>query len=243
MGEGIKVGIIPFLPLFIVLGSWTIVTWEDWTDLLFLLLVLAGWLVGYLTVRHQLTTEKDFQEASKIKQVLSRQRHDWMNHIQVLMGYQSLKKYDRISRYLQKLVQEARHERNISEIQYPPLAVMLLTLSHRYGQWNWKVRIGDDFQLPHIEEEKHLLYILEQVISWLEKQGKDYSEWTSVDLGIAQEDGCSIVTIEVFHETGALIELSIDLEEWTWINDRVSKWRGKILPLHENQGILVQYNW
>jgi hypothetical protein len=160
VGQGLIKITKPFSPTFIILMCWVFQPWEMIGSILFFLAALIA-LLGGIYFSHVKRTEQALvNEAERIKQILSRQRHDWMNHVQVLMGYQSMKKTERIQSYLQKLVHEATKERTISEIRYPPLAVALLTLSYRYQQWDWNVKVESKFQLPNQEDEQHLLRIV-----------------------------------------------------------------------------------
>lgn len=57
---------------------------------------------------------------------LNVKRHDWLNHIQVIAGYLSLKQHDRLRAYLTHVQSEVEQESRICHLGYPPLSRYLL---------------------------------------------------------------------------------------------------------------------
>jgi hypothetical protein len=117
-----------------------------------------GILAMIMGVRHLYERERArfrIREAETSLTLLDRKRHDWMNHVQVIMGYLSMKQSDRIRPYLERLVQQAQYERRLSQVNHPPLAVALVALPHRFPEWDWEVEIGEGFQsIPPAEGER-----------------------------------------------------------------------------------------
>lgn len=236
-----KTGLPPFFATGVMLIGWVVQPWGKLGNILFFFLTGLTVILGILLLQkknHELHT---IREAEKVKRVLSMQRHDFLNHVQVLMGYQTLKKPERIASYLQKLVQEAGHERNISEIHYPPLAVTLLTLSHEYKQWDWNVRINDRFQLPSMDQEKDVLSLIQAFFPWLANWAKSHSDWTKIRLALSQEDQQAFLTVEMFSDDGSIVSFPVSEMDWEQINKELKKWKGQVEPLHENQGWLITY--
>nr|WP_232345629.1 Spo0B domain-containing protein [Paenactinomyces guangxiensis] len=198
---------------------------------------------GGIYFSHKKQTEKALlNEAERIKQILSRQRHDFLNHIQVLMGYQTMKKSERIIPYLQKLVKEALNERAVCELHYPPLTVTLLTLAHRYRQWEIRIQVENQFQLPGQRDEQHLLCILEEVFPWLEKQVQEHDDWNQVQIGLSREGQQAILTIEMFSDDGSLVTFDFPSHEWEQLRNHISRWKGESFPLHDHKGIKIVQN-
>src|SRR4051794_29440618 len=92
---------------------WLVQPWGWYGSLLFLILVLLLFGLGLWRIHTLL--ERNFSQG--FKDWLSRQRHDWMNHLQVMMGYVSLKKTDQLKQYLTRLSQRMIHERNLAELR------------------------------------------------------------------------------------------------------------------------------
>ncbi|WP_054949039.1 Spo0B domain-containing protein [Numidum massiliense] len=66
-------------------------------------------------------------EEHKLLTCLNFKRHDWLNHLQVMTGYLSLREYDRLRNYVTRVLDEAEREGQIFQIAYAPLAHYLLT--------------------------------------------------------------------------------------------------------------------
>jgi sensor histidine kinase regulating citrate/malate metabolism len=79
------------------------------------------------------------REAETLLRWLSRLRHDWLNEIQVLLGYCSMNKTDRIRPYLLRLAKDLELERSLSQIPHPLLAVALIQLRHHAPDWRWQI--------------------------------------------------------------------------------------------------------
>ncbi len=114
-----------------------------------------GWLVyGLLSFSYHLHKEVRKQEAREKLALLSRKRHDWMNHVQVLMAYETVKRTEQIQPYLHRLVHQAAAERQLGEVKYPLLALALVQLPSQYPEWQWSVMSDDSFLLSEEEEEQ-----------------------------------------------------------------------------------------
>ncbi|SEN34579.1 Spo0B domain-containing protein [Lihuaxuella thermophila] len=228
----------PFGPTIVILVGWVFQPFE-WMGavLFFFAAMIALW--GGIYFSHKKRTEQQMlREAERIRSILSRRRHDWMNHIQVLMGYQAMNKQERITAYLQKLVQKAADERMISEISYPPLAVALLTLDDRYLQWEIDVQVGKP--LPDPKDHERLLRMIEEVFPWLEKQTRDHPDWTHLRLSLRREEQHALVTIEISGDDSSLIRSDISPHEWEELRNHIKKWNGECALLAGNKGIQIQ---
>jgi len=63
----------------------------------------------------------------EMMRALSHYRHDWMNDLQVLSGYISLKKYDKLAPYLEKIKDKMSEESYIAGIGITSLSLLLLS--------------------------------------------------------------------------------------------------------------------
>jgi hypothetical protein len=156
-------------------------------------LAYLGWGYCLYLSKSEIQEVKEI-EALRIIKILSHQRHDWMNHVQIIFGYLTLKKYEKIKEFLGTLSQQSNEERLISDLRYAPLAVFLLTLPYQFIQWTIKVKLMNMFNST-IPEEKTLLSILELFYLWLEKALKG-AIVEKVTMNI-QKDTCLVATILV----------------------------------------------
>ncbi|MGM9927838.1 MAG: Spo0B C-terminal domain-containing protein [Bacillus sp. (in: firmicutes)] len=68
-----------------------------------------------------------------ILELLGYSRHDWLNKIQLIKGNVELGKIDDVKEIINQIVNEAKHEAELSNLNMPRMAELLLT-----GNWmNW----------------------------------------------------------------------------------------------------------
>jgi len=73
---------------------------------------------------------------------LSHARHDWMNDLQLLLGYVQLRKYDKIAQYVDMLKQRMTEESRASKLGHPGLIEALVTYKTRITPYEFVLRIG-----------------------------------------------------------------------------------------------------
>jgi stage 0 sporulation protein B (sporulation initiation phosphotransferase) len=61
--------------------------------------------------------------------VLRHARHDWLNKIQLIKGNLALNKTERIKEIIEEIVVETQQEANLSNLQIPQFAALLLTFN------------------------------------------------------------------------------------------------------------------
>jgi stage 0 sporulation protein B (sporulation initiation phosphotransferase) len=82
--------------------------------------------------------------------VVNHLRHDWMNDIQVLYGYLRLKKYDKMTRFMETIKQKAARESLISKLGVTELIVYLQTFRVRCPMIQLEVELEPDFNLKEL---------------------------------------------------------------------------------------------
>jgi stage 0 sporulation protein B (sporulation initiation phosphotransferase) len=85
-------------------------------------------------------------------EVINHQRHDWLNHIQVLLGYLKLEKYDMCEEYIQRITAEANRDTLVSRLEYPPLVAYLLSFNALHDNVRIEVEIPASFSLLKLDE-------------------------------------------------------------------------------------------
>jgi sensor histidine kinase regulating citrate/malate metabolism len=225
----------------ITLGCWVIQPWGMIGSIFFCAIGICTFFVGINFYQKRLFQFMEVSEAEKTKELLSKQRHDWLNHVQVLMGYQMMKKNDQIGYYLQKLVTDANRERIISNICYAPLAVFLLTLSVKYKEWEWEVSLADSFEITDDKEAKRLLDLMKQIIHWLQKQGMDYLEWTKIKVMLSQDGRTFSIKWTLADEEGKTIPLDVPQAEWQELEQQIQKNGAELFSEKAHQGMFLRY--
>lgn len=176
-------------------------------------------------------------EAVRIKQFLSYQHHDWMNDVQVILGYLALKKTDHLRSYLEQQIQKANSDRLITQLRYAPLVIELITLPRRYLQWKMSVKVQSIAEYT-LQEEKILLSIIDHVFPWLENQLQNIT----MDLGIKvhiKKDEKIKVTISIVEELSNRLDFILmnDLDE---MRKTIRKRNGDFLYNQERNEITIK---
>ncbi|MCH5584106.1 Spo0B domain-containing protein [Shimazuella sp. AN120528] len=159
--------------------------------------------------------EQQQQEAEKTKRLLSKIRHDLMNHVQVLMGYQMMNRVDKISEYLDRLAKQAMVEREISELKDEELAVFLLTLAHHFPQWEWEVQKLPTYVEQPTKTNEPIVNWLSTCIEWLAKMGENKYDWQKVVLQLSGDTRTNFFSFQVYDAENNLLPLHVPAGEWT----------------------------
>lgn len=231
-----------FSPMILLMLGWVFQPFGKIGALFFFLATSIAWAAGLYFFLRRKHEQMLVAEAEWLKEVLSRQRHDLMNHVQILMGYQSLKKPERITAYLQKLIQTATHERTISEIGYAPLAVSLLTLDQRYKQWAMSVEVENSLQLPTLVDERRLLKTLDTSFAWLDQTMDGRWDGHRVELHLYQGDAEVACEIQLLREDGEKIAVRFEDQELEQLQNKLDLLEAELVPAEEYEGIGVKMN-
>lgn len=228
--------VLPYIPVIAVLIVWLLEPFGERGTLIFFLASLIALFGGSY---YQYIQFKE-QEAEKAKELISLHRHDLMNHIQVLMGYLSMKKIDPMKTYIDQLVRKAQGERIVSEFRYAPLAVALLTLPHRFKSWQVDIQVEESIQFSHQAAEKKLLMIVDQVLPWLDqKLQKDQVLIKNLTIHLAPSDQGVRLTAKIIEEQGNPVSLLCYSREWIKLKQSVRKLDGDLRLLPDGKGIII----
>lgn len=84
---------------------------------------------------------------NQLIEVINHQRHDWLNHIQVLFGYLKLQKYDLCEEYIYRVIKEANRDTLIARLAHPSLVAYLLSFNALHKEVVLDVEIPAPFSL------------------------------------------------------------------------------------------------
>jgi hypothetical protein len=228
--------VLPFVPAMVLLAGWLVEPFGRTGAILFFLVSLLSLWFGIVYSHFQRSKLEAIHEAERIRRIYSIKRHDWMNHIQVLMGYLMMKKEDRLKMYMQKLVERAGHERNISECRYAPLSALLLILNDRFKDWEIEWNVPNPLRLSEIAAEKKLLQILETLFQFLETKGEAEKGYGKLWISLFQNDPLVQITINWDLEE---IPFRISSLEETALKKKLQRWQAKMETLPERNGMEV----
>ncbi len=85
-------------------------------------------------------------------EVINHQRHDWLNHIQVLLSYLKLGKYDMCEEYIHRIIAGANRDTLVSRLEYPPVVAYLLSFNALHSNMRIEVEIPASFSLLKLKE-------------------------------------------------------------------------------------------
>lgn len=84
---------------------------------------------------------------NQLIEVINHQRHDWLNHIQVLLGYLKLQKYDLCEEYMYRVIKEANRDTLVARLAHPSLVAYLLSFNALHKEVVLDVEIPAPFSL------------------------------------------------------------------------------------------------
>lgn len=177
--------LIPAIFLFI-LGFFQ--PWGLIGDVICLTLALICFFIGLFNMKSRVSEYNRIKEAHAIQSMIRHQRHDWLNHIQVIMGYQTLNQSEKIADYLQKMMRTANEDRKITDIDFPPLSAKLLTINYDYPAWDWQIIMDDRMSSVGIHNERKLFELLQFFLPWFIEQLKEEKAWVKVRFTLSLEE-------------------------------------------------------
>ncbi|ARI76936.1 Spo0B domain-containing protein [Halobacillus mangrovi] len=97
--------------------------------------------------------------------LLRHKRHDWMNQIQLIHGYASLGKHDRLMNQLEDLRTESEYERRILNSDAVKFPLWLLSFNWNHEQFRLKYIVKDELDLSRHDEE--LTALAKRMVEWI----------------------------------------------------------------------------
>lgn len=219
MTQGWWAWLKPLSPAVLCLFFSAVQPWGWRAGIVLVSLGILAMLIGVRRLYEREQARFRIREAETSLGLLERKRHDWMNHVQVIMGYLSMKQIDRIRPYLEQLVKQAHRERCLAQVKHPPLAVALVSLPHRFPEWDWEVEIGEGFQsIPPSEAER----ICQMVEETTEEMGRMVSPDDRMTVRFRFDRG----------EDGVIFSVNVSRErkvrkcDWERLKRRIENWQG-----------------
>ncbi|UFJ39043.1 Spo0B domain-containing protein [Brevibacillus humidisoli] len=94
------------------------------------------------------------QQVDLLLYFLNQQRHDWLNHFQVLLGYLKLGRAEEGEAYLRRVTEEIQQESGIARINSPFLSVFFLTFNALHNDLRLQVEADDQLDLTRLAMEQ-----------------------------------------------------------------------------------------
>jgi stage 0 sporulation protein B (sporulation initiation phosphotransferase) len=119
------------------------------------LAVLAGLGIAgiFLTIKQERRVWQAGQDQQAIE-LINLYRHDWMNDIQLLFGYISLKKYDKLDDCMDNIRNKAQQESLTAKLGNPSLAAFFISFRLYYKQLSLELEMEQDINLGALSLDK-----------------------------------------------------------------------------------------
>ena len=156
---------------------------------------------------------------------LNVKRHDWLNHIQVIRGYLTLKKHDRLQPYLEHIMSEIEQESKMSP-GYSPLSRYLLT-RQLLNDSILHVHIVEGLKIANDGQGERLMKTIQEVESFVRNvYAKIPEPQAKIEMTLAPFEGGIMLYIDFpdhFRLRRALREA-----DWTGLRNKVSSRNGEV---------------
>lgn len=143
------------------------------------------------------------EQTDLVLQVLNHQRHDWLNHFQVLLGYLQLGRTEQGEEYLQRVTDLICQESTIARMNCPSLSVLFLTFNALHKDLLLEVEIGEHTDLSKLVVESEWFASFVAELIYIIKDHQQVSEYEANSLLISLASNDRVVEIR-FDLTGCL---------------------------------------
>lgn len=176
---------IPFLPFFISILLMIVVPFQPWNQMGTIIFSYSAILFLGLGLRQALKIQptqplplevaetKELESAlveeerKKFLESLRHQRHDWLNHFQVLLGYIKLQRYDLCEEYIKRVTESTNNESRIAGLGIPSLVVYLQTYNALYKDMKLEVEVPELVDLRELsnQQQKKIYQLMKGIIN------------------------------------------------------------------------------
>lgn len=131
------------------------------------------------------------QQVDLLLDLLNQQRHDWLNHFQVLLGYLRLGKTQEGEAYLRQVTEAIQSDSRIARMNCPLLAVFFLTFNFLHHDFQLQVEAEEHLDLSrlHIEHERFSRLVIDLVLTVQQHVVDDQQEQPRLRVSLAERHG------------------------------------------------------
>lgn len=139
------------------------------------------------------------EQPDLVLQLLNQQRHDWLNHVQVLMSYLKLGRPERAEEYLKRVTELTFEEGVISRIQFPQLAVFLLSFRALHNELRLDVEMDEpiDFSTIDIDHESVFRFVTGLVFAVKEHLDSSAPDAASMLISFSQSEEALFIRFDL----------------------------------------------
>jgi stage 0 sporulation protein B (sporulation initiation phosphotransferase) len=156
---------IRFISTIMLFVSLLMLIWASSSILQAIGLGLLG-LLGCAGIILSIRNERKELEAANQRQMIeliSHYRHDWMNDIQLLFGYVTLKKYDKLDDCMDKIRSKALQESSTAKLGIPSLVAFFISFRLYYNALALELEMEEEINLASLPIDKEKVSRLVQM--------------------------------------------------------------------------------
>ncbi|KGP73895.1 Spo0B domain-containing protein [Pontibacillus yanchengensis] len=106
-------------------------------------------------------------KVDEVANLLRHYRHDWMNQLQLVHGYASMDKMEKVKEKLQEIIDFSREESKLMNLKAPHFAVWMVRFNAEYNQFRMSYQI--DTQADFSAFDQSLVQTCSTIIQQLEE--------------------------------------------------------------------------
>ncbi len=172
-------------------------------------------------------------------EVLRVQRHDFMNHLQVILGLLQLKKYDRAGEYIKKVAADMERAGALVRLGAPDVVTAVLSAELAAGKQGISIEksIGTGFERG-LQNEMTVAEIIREMLALAVRLGQgEPGSGGSVDFEISEKNGQYV--FKVGFRAGAEADRLALASENIFMKEAAKKVNGHIEAVVSADGITV----
>jgi len=105
------------------------------------------------------------QQTDQLLAILNRQRHDWLNHVQVLLGYLHLNRTEQGAAHLKRIAELAMQESMVARLNSSLLSVFFLTFNALNKEMLLEVEVCNQVDLTQLAlNEQELFALMSEIL-------------------------------------------------------------------------------
>ncbi|TQK73598.1 stage 0 sporulation protein B (sporulation initiation phosphotransferase) [Brevibacillus sp. AG162] len=132
-------------------------------------------------------------QTDQLLTVLNRQRHDWLNHVQVLLGYLHLNRTEQGEAHLKRIAQMAMQESMVARLNSSLLSVFFLTFNALNNELLLEVDVCNHVDLTRVVLSEQDLFQLVSEILCTVNDHVDQSGYEPASMQVSlQMDECGV---------------------------------------------------
>lgn len=173
-----------------------------------------------------------------ILKILGLYRHDWQNHMQLILGYTQLKKHDKILKYIDKINHLSKQQSIMSSLKNTDLSVFLLTIAVNYPMLSYEIEVYEELKTELDNETGGILFNYLKRYIELFNENIDGNIDHHLIISLTNLNGVIIVNLEY---EGSTDNIDDKLKE---INEDLKKDNGfSMVDIHNEKELIMELHF